>query len=343
MQEVNFSELFDKISKLKVAVIGDMMLDTYWWGKVDRISPEAPVPVVALSKREQRIGGAGNVALNIRALGAEIAILSVCGDDADGDQLKKLLDFENIDTSFLVRSQNRITTNKIRIMARNQQMMRLDAEMIAELLQEDEDRLIDSVSSYIAAMSPDVIILEDYNKGVLTERVITEVISICKEKNIITSVDPKRKNFFSYKGVDIFKPNLKEAKEGLNIIAENVDVEALSQIHEMLAEKLEHNISFITLSEHGVFYQSPDSSNIIPSHLRNIADVSGAGDTVIAVASLFYAATKDVNLMAEVANIAGGLVCEEVGTAAINRDKLLNECNFLLNKNQPDHNYRENF
>ncbi len=328
--QTDFEKLFKDISGLKVAVVGDTMLDTYWWGKVDRISPEAPVPVVALSKREQRIGGAGNVALNVSSMGASVSILSVIGNDADGEQLKKLLELEKIDTTFLLQSENRITTNKIRIMSRNQQMMRLDAEMVHDLQAEDEIQLVESVSAFISSTNPDVIIFEDYNKGVLTVKVITEILSLCRQNNIITTVDPKRRNFFSFTGVDVFKPNLKEVKEALNIISEDPGIDSLREIHLLLEEKLKHAISFITLSDQGVFYDSAGDSKIIPSHLRNISDVSGAGDTVIAVASLVYAATNNVNLMAEVANIAGGLVCEEVGTAAINKEKLLEECKSLL-------------
>jgi rfaE bifunctional protein kinase chain/domain len=173
-------------------------------------------------------------------------------------------------------------------------------------------------------------IFVDYNKGVLTERVIKEVTTLCKQHGVITTVDPKRKNFFSYEGVDIFKPNLKEVKDGLNLLIDEVNLPTLNDIHQQLQEKLGHSISFITLSEKGVFYQENSTAKIIPSHLRNIADVSGAGDTVIAVASLIYAATKRIDLMAEVANIAGGLVCEEVGTAAVNKDRLLQECKLLL-------------
>jgi D-glycero-beta-D-manno-heptose-7-phosphate kinase len=159
---------------------------------------------------------------------------------------------------------------------------------------------------------------------------IQVVISICRQKGIVTAVDPKRKNFLQYKGVDIFKPNLKEVKEALNLLFSDADLNLLQNIHSELNHLLHHHISFITLSEKGVFYQQESQSAIIPSHLRNIADVSGAGDTVIAVASLIYAATKNVHLMAEIANIAGGLVCEEVGTAAINKKKLLQECELLL-------------
>jgi rfaE bifunctional protein kinase chain/domain len=175
-----------------------------------------------------------------------------------------------------------------------------------------------------------VIILQDYNKGILTETVIKKVIDLCAAKNIICTADPKRKNFFSYKNLTLFKPNLKEVKESLHILSDEVNEEMLSQIHGQLKEKLDHTISLITLSEKGMFYQDDKQSKIIPSHLRNVADVSGAGDTVIAVASLVYAATKDIQLAAEIANIAGGIVCEVVGTAAIDKDQLLRECKALL-------------
>lgn len=330
MPNTDFDKLFHRFSELKVGVVGDVMLDTYWWGKVDRISPEAPVPVVAVSKREQRIGGAGNVALNVHSLGAKVSMLSVLGKDEDGEQLISLLQKNNISTKYILQSGQRITTNKIRIISRNQHMMRLDAELADDMGKEDEDKLLYAFENFIAAESPDVVILEDYNKGVLTATVIAAIITLCKKNNILTTVDPKRKNFFTYKGVDIFKPNWKEVKEGLNILAEEVNLNLLKDIHILLADKLEHKISFITLSEKGVFYQQDTTAAMIPTHIRNVADVSGAGDTVIAVASLVFAATKDVVLMAELANIAGGLVCEEVGTAAIDREKLLRECKQLL-------------
>ncbi|MBS4064389.1 MAG: carbohydrate kinase [Chitinophagaceae bacterium] len=328
---VNFEQLFEQFQSIKVGVIGDVMLDSYLWGKVDRISPEAPVPIIALEKREYRIGGAGNVALNIASLGAQVSMLSIIGDDGDGKQLKQLLEQHSIKTDFLLTSPKRITTNKTRIISRNQQMMRVDNETIADLGYEDENRLVLALQNFIAQEKPDVLILEDYNKGVLTELVIKKTVDLCRHNNIITAVDPKRKNFFAYTGVDIFKPNLKEVKDALNIIATGTDVEALNDIHQKLQDALHHRISFITLSEKGVFYKDADESKIIPSHIRNIADVSGAGDTVIATAALIYAATKNTALMAAVSNIAGGLVCEEVGTAAINKQRLLKECVHLLN------------
>jgi len=326
----NFNQLFVEFSKLKVAVIGDVMLDTYWWGKVDRISPEAPVPVVALRKKEQRIGGAGNVALNTISLGAETALFTITGDDEDADILSGLLQDQHIDTKYIVKSNERITTNKTRIISRNQQMLRLDSEVTNDISKEDEESLLKNFTSYVKRHQPSVVIFEDYNKGVLTEALIHKVISICKEYNIVTTVDPKRKNFFTFKNVDIFKPNLKEVKEGLNLLTDEVNEDALKNIHKELHNILQHKISLITLSEKGVYIQKGNYARIIPTHARNIADVSGAGDTVIAVASLVYAVTKDVTLAAQVANIAGGQVCEEVGTVAVNKEKLLEECKHLL-------------
>ncbi|HWI93922.1 MAG TPA: bifunctional ADP-heptose synthase [Flavisolibacter sp.] len=326
----NFQELFKKFSSIKVGVIGDVMLDTYMWGDVNRISPEAPVPIVSLNNKDHRIGGAGNVALNIQSLGAKAFVLSVTGNDDDADKLTSLFTSQNINCNYCLRSKERITTNKTRVISRSQHMMRLDAEITNDLCREDEEKLIELFEQFVEKEKPDVVVLEDYNKGVLTEAMIQVVISICKKAGIVTAVDPKRKNFLEYKGVDIFKPNLKEVKEALNLLFTDINFKLLQDIHSELNHLLHNKISFITLSEKGVFYQQDTTSAIIPSHLRNIADVSGAGDTVIAVASLVYTATKNVHLMAEVANIAGGLVCEEVGTVAIDRHKLVQECELLL-------------
>lgn len=330
---MNFENLFADFSSLHVAVIGDVMLDTYWWGNVERISPEAPVPVVAMQHREQRIGGAGNVALNTVSLGAQTTLFTITGNDDDAKTLSNLLQQHNINTKYIVQSDKRITTNKIRVMSRNQQMLRLDSEITNDILSNDETQLLNNFSSYIKIAKPAVVIFEDYNKGVLTPTLIQSIIKICKDNNIITAVDPKRKNFFEYKNVDIFKPNLKEVKDGLNILIDDVSNEVLETIHQELHNLLHHKVSLITLSEKGIFIHDENTSKIIPAHVRNIADVSGAGDTVIAVASLVYAATKDILLTAEIANLAGGIVCEEVGTVAITKEKLLNECKELVANN----------
>jgi D-glycero-beta-D-manno-heptose-7-phosphate kinase len=334
MSKVNFEELFGRFRGMKIGVLGDVMLDTYWWGHVERISPEAPVPVVALDKKEYRIGGAGNVALNLSCLGAQVSVLSVIGSDDDGATLTNLFADNNISTRYLLSKTSRITTSKTRIISRNQQMLRLDSEITHDLSEPDEAELFASVEKFIGEEKPQALILEDYNKGVLTESIITRVIELCRQHSVITTVDPKRKNFLSYKGVNIFKPNIKEVKEGLNLLVEEINENVLDNIHDKLEKKLNHEVSFITLSEKGVYYRRNGHSRIVPSHVRNVADVSGAGDTVIAVASLLYAATKDVDLMAEVANIAGGLVCEEVGTVAINKERLLEECKLLLDNDE---------
>ncbi|SKA17145.1 bifunctional heptose 7-phosphate kinase/heptose 1-phosphate adenyltransferase [Sediminibacterium ginsengisoli] len=327
---MDFEQLFSDFSSSKVVIVGDVMLDTYWWGHVDRISPEAPVPVVALNRKELRVGGAANVALNTASLGAATTLISVIGKDEDGKSLTALLRSSGINTDYFVVAEDRITTNKTRVMSRNQQMMRLDAEDTGDVNDAIAAKLLEMTERLFKTDRPDVLILEDYNKGVLTPAVIEGIISLCKTYGVVTAVDPKKKNFLAFKDVDIFKPNLKEVKEGLNLSPAAIDESSLKQIHAALKQELNHRVSLITLSEKGVYFQDGQQSRIIPTHIRNIADVSGAGDTVIAVASLTYAVTKDMELAAEMANIAGGLVCEEVGTAAIDREKLLQECKMLL-------------
>lgn len=326
MNSFDLEALFASFQNIKIGVIGDAMLDTYWFGKVERISPEAPVPIVSVEKKEQRIGGAGNVALNLSALKSKVHLISVIGCDAEGEQLEKLLQNNNIHTEYIIKDQNRPTTNKIRIIGRQQQMMRLDAELSHDLSEYLEEHFLSIFKNYIEQEQPQLVLMEDYNKGVLTKKNIQQIISICKQHDVLIAVDPKKNNFFEYKGVDIFKPNLHEATTALQMSNQSFSVDMLHDIHQSLHNQLHHQISFITLSEKGVYYNDNQNEKHISTHVRTINDVSGAGDTVIAVASLVYAATKDVHLMAELANIAGGLVCEEVGTVAINREQLLSEC-----------------
>ncbi|RYZ53316.1 MAG: carbohydrate kinase [Sphingobacteriales bacterium] len=328
----SIKELFEKFNGLHVVVLGDVMLDNYWWGDVDRISPEAPVPVVALRKRESRLGGAANVALNCVALGAKVTLASIVGEDKDGAMLVSLAKEAGVDTSLIMHSVHRPTTTKTRVICRNQQMMRLDDETTEDLFIEEEHPFIDMVLRYLQIKKPDVLIFEDYNKGLLKENVIQRVAAHCREIGTITSVDPKKKNFLGFAGVDIFKPNLKEVREGIHLPIEHVVLDELNEADNKLRSSLNHQVTFITLSEKGVFYNTGAASEIIPSHMRNIADVSGAGDTVIATASLVYAITKDARLMAEVSNIAGGLVCEQVGVVPIEKELFLKECIQLLSE-----------
>ena len=331
MMELNsFNQLFDGFATTKIGVVGDIMLDTYWWGSVDRISPEAPVPIVSLQRKETRVGGAANVALNLRALGAPTTLFAVVGMDAEAKELNALLKAEGINTQYIHSSASRVTTNKVRIMGRNQQMMRLDHENTHDINEAESKALLDNFYAYVEKEQPALIILEDYNKGVLTPAIIEAIITFCNQKGIPTAVDPKQKNFLAYKNCTLFKPNLKEVKEGLKIEVPTIDLAHMQQVHQALQGALHHSISFITLSEHGVFYAQENKQQLIPTHIRNIADVSGAGDTVIALASLVYAYSKDMALAAEIANIAGGLVCELVGTAPIDKNVLATEVKKLL-------------
>ena len=328
----DIQSLFTSFTTTKIGVVGDIMLDTYWWGVVDRISPEAPVPIVSLQRKETRVGGAANVALNLRALGAPTTLFSVIGKDAEGTELASLLNKEGINTSYIHESETRVTTNKVRIMGRNQQMMRLDHEHTNDITAEQEVALLAGFYKYVETEKPSLIILEDYNKGVLTPNIITSVIEYCNKKGIPTAVDPKQKNFLAYKNCTLFKPNLKEVKEGLKITIGDITVQNMNKVHTALNESLQNAISFITLSEHGVYFSDGEAQKLIPTHIRNISDVSGAGDTVIAVASLVYASSKNMLLAAEISNIAGGMVCELVGTAPINKNDLAAEVVKLLTK-----------
>lgn len=321
--------LFNKISKLKVFVIGDVMLDNYWFGHSDRMSPEAPVPIVTLEKKDSRLGGALNVAANCKALGAETYMLSVIGKDEEGKQLLDLCKKGKINTKFILQDLGRITTTKARVISSNKHMLRIDNEQTKKLSRDTGYKFIDKCLKAIQIEKPDVIILQDYNKGVLTPAVIRNIIRHAKEIGSVITVDPKFENFFAYKGVDVFKPNLKEVKDAFGLKKLNANLKNLKKVHTDISDKLNHKISFITLSEKGVYVQEIDSGVIIPIHKRKIVDVSGAGDTVIAVASLVYTACLDKNKMAEIANLAGGLVCEHVGAVSINKKRLKSEATKL--------------
>jgi rfaE bifunctional protein kinase chain/domain len=327
---VNYKDLFDKFNGLRILVIGDVMLDAYVMGKVNRISPEAPVPIVSLENEDARIGGAGNVALNLLALGANPIICGVIGEDTSGDKLLNLFEKNGISTDGLVKSMARKTTVKTRVISNKQQLLRIDSESTFPLLESEEIKLNNTIQNIIN-QGVDGIIFEDYNKGVLTDSVIQNTIKIAKEKDIPTAVDPKKENFLSYKGVSLFKPNLKELKEGLNLNFDfNSNKELFEKGIEVLEEKLQNEISFITLSEYGVFIKNQTEKYYVPAHMRSISDVSGAGDTVIAVATLCLISGASTKQIAEISNLAGGLVCEKSGVVSISKNDLLKEVSELL-------------
>ena len=326
---MNYQDLFDQFSSKRVLVIGDVMVDAYLKGKVNRMSPEAPVPVVDLFAKDERIGGAGNVALNLAALGASPIICSVIGADHEGERLIQLFKESNISTDGIYASSNRRTTVKTRVLSNNQQLLRIDSEDTNLINEAEEAQLLTQITS-VLEIGIDGIIFEDYNKGVLTPSLIASVLSLAKAQQIPTTVDPKKDHFFAYKGCTLFKPNLKELKEGLQVDFDfAVEQHSFLRAVNDLQTQLENSISFITLSEHGVFIQEEEPI-FIPAHLRNIADVSGAGDTVIAVATLCLISGADIKSIAAISNIAGGLVCEQPGVVSIEKERLLNEVTKLL-------------
>ena len=327
---MNYKDLFDKFNGLRILVIGDVMLDAYVMGKVNRISPEAPVPIVSLENEDARIGGAGNVALNLLALGAKPIICGVIGEDSSGDKLLNLFEKNGISTDGLVKSMVRKTTVKTRVISNKQQLLRIDSESTFPLLESEEIKLNNTIQNIIN-QGVDGIIFEDYNKGVLTDSVIQNTIKIAKEKDIPTAVDPKKENFLSYKGVSLFKPNLKELKEGLNLNFDfNSNKDLFEKGIEVLEEKLQNEISFVTLSENGVFIKNQTEKYYVTAHMRSISDVSGAGDTVIAVATLCLISGASTKQIAEISNLAGGLVCEKSGVVSISKNDLLKEVSELL-------------
>lgn len=327
--EQEITELFSRFNACKVLVIGDVMIDSYLIGKVDRISPEAPVPVVALKKRENMLGGAANVALNIRSLGAEVYLCSVIGNDKQGDELLNLMQNAGLKTNGIIRSDSRITTTKYRIISNHTQMLRVDEEMVCDLSKEDSENLTNSISQLIASQKPDVIILQDYNKGILTPKGIKNISELAANAGIPVAVDPKKKNFTEYEGVTLFKPNLKEISEGLKTDIDPTSIESLKKAAETLHINQDIEHVMITLSEHGVFISSRNSegynSTIIPAVRRSIADVSGAGDTVISVAALCLATKTEPILLASLSNLAGGLVCEHSGVVPVDKTQLIAE------------------
>lgn len=325
---MEINALFEKFKSKRIAIIGDVMLDAYIIGSVTRISPEAPVPIVGLSKKENRLGGAANVALNIVSLGAEAIICSVIGQDLEGNELVEILEKEGVSYKGLVQSSNRKTTVKTRIIGNNQQLLRVDSEQTNNISQEEEEKLILKVKELMEG-GIDAIIFEDYNKGVLTPYIIEQILNLSKLHNIPTTVDPKKDNFFAYKGVTLFKPNLKELKEGLNVSFSIQDKIAFEEAVAQLESILNNKNTFITLSEHGVFIKSSSTKHYISAHIRTIADVSGAGDTVISVATLCLTVGLPIDEIAAYANLAGGLVCEKSGVVSIEKEQLIAEIRLL--------------
>jgi len=318
---MDFKTLLNGFNDKKVLIIGDAMIDAYLWGEVNRMSPEAPVPVVEVKKHENRLGGAANVALNLKSLGANPILCSVIGTGERGVLFEKLMKESNLSIEGIFSTKNRKTTIKTRVIAENKQQLRIDEEETSPIVQVEEFlKLTISLMDDI-----DVIILQDYNKGVLTPEIIEGVIANANERGIPTIVDPKKLNFNSYKNCTIFKPNLAEIKAGMKVDFDPNNITEIEKATTELRNQLSAKGILLTLSERGICINSEKEYKHTPAFKRNIIDVSGAGDTVVSVASLCLASNMDYPDLSMLSTLAGGIVCEEVGVVPINKEKLLKE------------------
>ncbi len=322
-------ELFAAFSKLNVLIIGDVMIDAYLWGKVDRISPEAPVPIVSISKKENRLGGAANVAINIQALGGTPVLCSVIGNDANGRLFIDLLQQLDMPSEGILQSNERPTTVKTRVIGNNHQMLRVDEEKDEDINTTERKQLISRIENILSRKKIDVIIFEDYDKGVINKSLIDSVVKKARNLQIPVAVDPKKRNFNHYKNVSLFKPNLKELREGMKLDLEKGNLPEIQEAVKKLCAEHHIETALVTLSDRGVLIQTEETDELIPAHLRNIADVSGAGDTVISVAAMCLALNTTPHLLASLANLAGGMVCEKVGVVPIEKQQLLDEAKRL--------------
>jgi rfaE bifunctional protein kinase chain/domain len=323
MNKAEITRLIAGFKNLSVLIIGDVMVDRYIHGKVDRISPEAPVPVISVEGYENRLGGAANVARNISALGAKATLAGTIGNDANGDLFLSLLEKESLSGDGIIRTQRR-TTVKTRVIGNHYQLLRIDEEDNEDLSGFEEKTLTEHLLNVLNTGSFDVVIFEDYDKGLLNSSLIERVISTCNQRGIPVAVDPKKRNFTAYRNADLFKPNLKEMREGLKIDVTTTK-QSMREADKHLRAALHHKISLITLSEAGIFVSDQSQEFMLPAHVRNIADVSGAGDTVISVAALCLASGASLETLAALSNLAGGIVCEQPGVVPIDADRLFHE------------------
>jgi rfaE bifunctional protein kinase chain/domain len=328
LQEVN--SFFEKIKNLNIVIIGDVMIDSYLWGNVDRISPEAPVPIVVVNKRANRLGGAANVALNVKAMGATPVLCSVIGQDKQAEIFVELLLENKLLDNGILKNKNRITTTKFRVIGNNMQMLRVDEEMDAPLSRKDQHTFLQNIQAVFTQYRVDAVVFQDYDKGVISPDLIKKVRELCFEKKIPITVDPKKRNFNAFRNLTLFKPNLKELREGLGVNFPKNDFISLRKAVRKLHQKQNLEIILATLSDAGVFISRWFGDHSfedfhIPAHLRSIADVSGAGDTVISLATLCLALNLKLDEIAAISNLGGGQVCESLGVVPVNPEKLKKE------------------
>lgn len=322
---LDLKKTFKNFNRQKILIIGDVMIDSYLWGKVKRISPEAPVPVVSEVLQEKRLGGAANVALNIKAMGAVPILCSVIGDDERGQEFLELLGEENLSDFGIFMDKKRVTTRKTRVISGTQHLLRVDEEIDAPLSTSMENKLIEFVTTLLKEKTIDSVIFQDYDKGVAGKRGIKEILKVANEMKIPVLVDPKKRNFMVYEKATLFKPNFKELTTGLKMDIDKNDLEQIAGVMQEFRKMKSHGMILLTLSEMGVMINEGDEYHHIAAEIRDIADVSGAGDTVISLAALCVGEKLNPLDIAALSNLAGGQVCEKAGVVSVNKEQLLLE------------------
>lgn len=315
--DFDLKRILDNFKNIKIGVVGDLMLDDYIYGTVERISPEAPVPVVNVKEEKFVLGGAANVVNNLASLGAKTICFGVIGNDANGERLLGAFADKKIDVSGLIRDRERTTIVKRRIIGSNQQLLRIDWEDITPISTFLEYALLRNIESKIDEL--DAIILSDYDKGVLTPMVAKEIVRMCRDRGKIVTVDPKPKNAMNYYGATSMTPNRKEAKECLGMErATNME-----EVGKELKEKLKLENLLLTRSEEGMSLFIEDKIVNIPTFAKEVYDVTGAGDTVISVFTLAAASGVSWHEAAKIANTAAGVVVGKMGTSTVSKDEIL--------------------
>ncbi len=320
---MNYKKEFEEAEEKAIMIIGDVMLDSYIWGSVDRVSPEAPVPVVNVSSTEDRLGGAANVVKNIASLGMKPILCSVVGDDEAGRKFFDILAKREIPSQYCVVDHERKTTVKTRVICGKQQMLRVDSEQTNELDENIQQELKNNIVKAITEQKVSAIILQDYDKGIFCKQFIEFVAELAAQKNIPVLVDPKKRNFNNFKNISLFKPNFKEFTEGIGKTCAKDDYIGLYTLARDFMLKNNIATMMITLSEHGIFVANKDRYIHIPTQVRHVADVSGAGDTVISTAAVCYVLGFPMEEVARISNIAGGLVCEQPGVVTVEKNQLI--------------------
>jgi len=331
MKNINIKDLLNKAKDKNICVIGDVMLDQYLIGKVTRISPEAPVQVFETTESEPKLGGAANVSLNLKTLGANPLLVGIIGKDSDSEILKKALLLNNQKIDGLIVEETRPTTCKTRVIADSHHLIRIDSESKKDISVKARNKILEFLNKN--AKKLDIIILQDYNKGVLTKGLIKSIIEFSKKNKKKLLVDPKFYNFFEYKDVFLFKPNRKEIEDAFGYKAK--DLKELKGLAKDLIKRINCNYLVLTLGENGIMIFENSINGIKESSIktiaRKVADVSGAGDTVISTIAVFLSVGASVEQAVLIANYAAGLVVEEVGIVPIHKDKLIKHFQKHLN------------